>query len=458
MPGPEQVSSAGSTGEVPAMAPADAVAVPAPSVDARPAAVDGSRVEQPRAADDAEEGESTQVRALARQVALLNEELREARASLDEERTRRSGSTLAVAPAGHGEGPATLALAEADYRLSAECVALRERVAQLHEEGAQLERSVPAAELAAREERLACARLREELEAEHRAAEASQQEAAVLRARVAAASGLCQEVVAARSRETHLEGCHAKASAEAHRASLAASVARQRLESRSEALASLRHAMQEHKRMVAERLGLLSRSLREVPWSCHPSHGAAVSPTSPVAPSPSPLRDRDEDFEGGAARSSAACSGPSAPPPAPEAAEDDALAPPAAMARGLSSHLATTAHPDEEAPAAMAAAEEVVDEAGTRGGTATVGAVGAEPCSGAARRPAEGEAPFRIKRLRRTFVSPAPGDEDAQGLTGAAPFASPLSSVATPDVPAAAAEQSRPAGQQEAAASGGGRG
>merc|ERR1719503_354053 len=88
----------------------------------------------------------------AARVAKLQSEVAEARSELEQERSRQA--------AGEASGR------QASVKLTGECHELRERLAKLRDEGAQIELARPAAEEAVAREREECAQLRAELDTE----------------------------------------------------------------------------------------------------------------------------------------------------------------------------------------------------------------------------------------------------------------------------------------------------
>lgn len=162
----------------------------------------------------------------------------------------------------------TAALASCNARLSEECEELRSRLVQMRDETAGIERACPNAEEGAVQERWACGRLQAELLAEQQCVERSELEASGLQAQVEKATGreqqLRAEVALAAARNAQLEEECAAAAAESRRAWTSAQVARQRLDSHSSSLTSLRGVVQDHARRVRERLSVLEQVLFQV--------------------------------------------------------------------------------------------------------------------------------------------------------------------------------------------------
>lgn len=222
------------------------------------------------------------VEAENRRVSELQAEVAEARSELEQERSRQ-----AAVEARGAQGSAGLA---------GECHELRERLARLREEGAQIENARPAAEEAAVREREECVQLRAELDAEKSCAERADLEAAQLKSEADEATAHVQSLranlqVAAR-RNADLEESVAAASAEALSAQRASSTARQKLESRSAALLQLKGTIRDHARQVAERLALLDHSIAELPQTQEPGEGD-LPPTAPMVSRRSPQRVDD---------------------------------------------------------------------------------------------------------------------------------------------------------------------
>jgi len=213
----------------------------------------------------------------AARVALLQSEVAEARSELERERSR---------PFGRGHGQSSM-------KLTGECHELRERLARLREEGAQIDSARPAAEKAAARERQECAQIRAEIDAEKGCAERAELEASRLKSEAEEATAHVQSLRAslqlAARRNADLEESVAEAASEALSAQRASAAARQRLESRSAALSQLKGTVREHARQVAERLALLDKSIAELaPQSQDGASealraaGGELSPTAPV--------------------------------------------------------------------------------------------------------------------------------------------------------------------------------
>jgi len=180
--------------------------------------------------------------------------------------------------------------------LAEDCEELREGLFCLREEGRHHDQALPQAEEPAIRERHEIAMLRVELESERSLAEKAGAEVEELRATQGRATEqaveLRSEVVQAEARITTLEDQCVESTADIKLARTSAAQAQARLDDRTRMYTELRSSVQEHSRVVSERLGLLEHAVLTVPGPGD-SIIAGSRPSQPFTPpDPTELQDR----------------------------------------------------------------------------------------------------------------------------------------------------------------------